>query len=290
MNEAPSRDTEILPRISIVTPSYNQGDYLEATITSVLSQNYPNLEYFIIDGNSTDDSVNVIKRYADRLTYWVSEPDRGQSHAINKGFARATGDIFTWLNSDDRLEPGTLMTVAEEAQKFPDAGAFVGEGRMVNRAGRVVYYKRPAELTFEGFCRWLDHGNFMQPSCFFRRSAWEIAGPLDESIHVAMDVDLWLRMVRRVEFRPIHRLLSTALAHEHAKTQAHPDEMVVDIAIQVIRAGGQEAVRQRLVHAVNVAARQERRRFVNRPLARFVRRGLRYLASRSGIIPATRET
>jgi glycosyltransferase involved in cell wall biosynthesis len=280
MNGAPSRDTDTLPRISIVTPSYNQGDYLEATITSVLSQNYPNLEYFIIDGNSTDDSVNVIKRYADRLTYWVSEPDRGQSHAINKGFARASGDILAWLNSDDRLEPGALTAVADAARQYPHVGAFVGEGRVVNRAGKTVYYKRPDELTFDAFCRWLDGGDFMQPSCFFRRAAWEAAGPLDETVHIALDLDLWLRMVPTVKFAPMNRLLSTSLAHEAAKTRAYPDAMIVDAAIVIIRAGGQEAVRKRLVDAVTVASRHERRRLVNRPLIQFARRSVRYLTGR----------
>jgi glycosyltransferase involved in cell wall biosynthesis len=279
----PSRDIDTLPRISIVTPSYNQGDYLEATIASVLSQNYPNLEYFVIDGNSTDDSLNVIKRYADRLTYWVSEPDRGQSHAINKGFARASGNILAWLNSDDRLEPGALLAVAEAARQYPHVGVFVGEGRVVNRAGQTVYYKRPGELTFDAFCRWLDGGDFMQPSCFFRRTAWEAAGPLDETVHIALDLDLWLRMVRTVKFAPMNRLLSTSLSHKAAKTRARPSEMVVDAAVVIIRAGGHEAVRKRLVDAVALASRHQRRRFVNWPMVRFARRGFRYLAVRAGL-------
>jgi len=269
-----------LPRISIVTPSYNQGAFLDATIRSVLSQEYPNLEYFVIDGNSTDNSVDVIRRYAKHLTYWVSEPDRGQSHAINKGFARASGDILAWLNSDDVFEPGTLRAIADEAARFPDVGAFVGEGRIINGAGKVVYYKRPGHLTFEEMCRWLDGGDFMQPSCFFTRRAWEAAGPLDEDIHIALDVALWLRMVRAVKFRAIDRLLSTSLAHDKAKTQAYRNEMIVDAAITIIRAGGHEAVRRRLVDAVAIASRHERRRLVNRPLVQFVRRGVRYIRRR----------
>ena len=278
-----------LPRISIVTPSYNQGAFLEATISSVLSQDYPNLEYLVIDGNSTDDSVAVIKRYADRLTYWVSEPDRGQSHAINKGFARTSGEILGWLNSDDQLEPGALQAVAEEALRFPDIGAFVGEGQIVNTAGKLLYYKRPGALTFEEMCRWLDGGDFMQPSCFFRRSAWEAAGPLDEAVHIALDLDLWLRMVRVVKFRGMTRLLSTSLAHANAKTQALRDDMVVDAAITIIRAGGHEAVRRRLRDAVAVAARHERRRIANWPAVAFVRRAVRFLARRSAVaVPVVR--
>src|SRR6202521_5828217 len=114
----------LLPRISVVTPSFNQGPYLERTICSVLDQNYPKLEYIIMDGGSTDESVEVIKRYERHLTYWVSEPDAGQSNAINKGLARTTGTIRTWLNSDDYYLPETFETIAEAAEAHPESGAF----------------------------------------------------------------------------------------------------------------------------------------------------------------------
>ncbi len=271
-----------------MTPSYNQGPFLEATIESVLSQNYPELEYFVIDGNSTDDSVSIIKRYSDRLSDWVSEPDRGQSHAINKGFARATGEILGWLNSDDRLEPGALMAVAEEARRLPEVGAFVGEGQIVDAAGKVVYYKRPGDLSFDGMCRWLEGGDFMQPSCFFRRTAWEACGPLDETIHIALDVDLWLRMARAVRFSGMDRLLSTSLRHKDAKTEAYRDEMVADAITVIIRAGGQAAIRRRLVDMVRAASRDERRRQRTRPLRAVLRRGLRLFGAGSDTAPAAR--
>lgn len=234
------------PKISIVTPSFNQGAFLEKTIDSVLSQGYPNLEYILIDGGSTDDSLDIIRKYAPHLDYWVSEKDRGQSHAINKGFARATGEIMSWLNSDDYLEPDALNTVASYAAAHPDAGAFVGTGRKITVGGEITYLKKPGELTFERFCQWLEGGNFMQPSCFFRRSAWEAAGPLDENIHIALDVDLWLRMVKHVRFQAIDALLSTALAHEGAKTTAFRNRMIVDCSLTVIRAGGEPYVRKHL--------------------------------------------
>ncbi|NOZ36719.1 MAG: glycosyltransferase [Gammaproteobacteria bacterium] len=234
------------PKISIVTPSYNQGRYLEATIQSVLDQNYPNLEYVVIDGGSDDNSVEVIKRYEQHLAYWVSEKDKGQSHAINKGFGKVSGDIYAWLNSDDRLEPGALATVAEASAQYPQAAVFVGHGRKADISDNTVYYKDPDELTFERFCQWMDGGNFMQPSCFFRRLAWDEAGPLDVSIDIALDVDLWLKMAKKFSFQKIDQLLSTALVHEEAKTTALINRMKVDCALVVTRAGGGEYVRKHL--------------------------------------------
>ena len=266
-----------LPRISIVTPSYNQGAFIEQTIRSVLDQEYPDLEYIVIDGGSNDNSVDIIRKYSDALTSWVSEPDRGQSHAINKGFAQASGDIFGWLNSDDRLEPGCLEVVADAFMRNPETGVFVGHGRKVDTAGETVYYKKPDELTFERLCGWMNGGNFMQPSCFFRRSAWESAGPLDEDIHIAMDVDLWLRMIKKVEFRPIDRLLSSAVAHEAAKTTADINRMVVDCSLVVARAGGDRFVRERLESLADQLTRCEDRyqKLVQHPLVRFMKPLLR---------------
>src|SRR5512134_129792 len=137
------------PKISIVTPSFNQGKYLERTIRSVIEQDYPNLEYIIIDGGSTDESVEIIRKYEKHLAYWVSEPDRGQSHAINKGFDRATGEIFGWLNSDDWYVPGALKAVAEAFAANPEAGAVVGAGEMVDEEGKLVLRCEPFEVTIE---------------------------------------------------------------------------------------------------------------------------------------------
>jgi len=266
-----------LPRISLVTPSYNQGAFIEQTIESVLDQNYPDLEYIIIDGGSRDSSVEIIRKYQRHLSYWVSEPDRGQSHAINKGMAHASGEICNWLNSDDRLEPGALTAVAEAFMENPDVGAFVGHGRKVDVSGNTVYYKKPDGLSFERLCGWMSGGNFMQPSCFFRRSAWEAAGPLDEDIDIAMDVDLWLRMVRKVPFRPIEKLLSTAVAHPDAKTTAYRNRMVVDCAIVVSRAGGARYVREHLdAMADRLTSYEEvHRRLGRHPLVRLMKPLLR---------------
>jgi glycosyltransferase involved in cell wall biosynthesis len=241
------------PWISIVTPSFNQGEFLEQTIRSVVSQDYPNVEYIIMDGGSTDESLEIITRYQDRLAYWESVPDRGQSHAINKGFSRATGQILGWLNSDDWLEPGALRRVAEEAARYPEVGAFVGEAHVVDPAGNLVLQKKPGELTFDAFCRWLDGDFFMQPACFFSRSAWNASGPLDENLHIALDLDLWLRMIRRVPFRPIDRWLATARRHPKAKTRARRREMYAEAMIVIIKSGGEAAIRPRLIDLVSAA-------------------------------------
>jgi glycosyltransferase involved in cell wall biosynthesis len=263
------------PRISIVTPSFNQGQYIERTIQSVLSQDYPNVEYSVMDGGSTDESPVIIGRYDNRLAYWESVPDRGQSHAINKGFARATGEIFGWLNSDDWLEPGALRRVAQEAISFPGAGAFVGEGCVVDLGGKVQLRKEPGELSFDAFCRWLDGEFFMQPACFFRRSSWELSGPLDESLHIALDLDLWLRMVRRVPFHAIDQWLATSLRHPKAKTRAYRSEMFAEAMIVIIKAGGEAAIRPRLTMMVSAAranAARSRPSRLGRFLARVARR------------------
>ncbi|MBL1432905.1 MAG: hypothetical protein COC09_06605 [Gammaproteobacteria bacterium] len=245
------------PKISIVTPSYNQGEFIEKTIISVLSQGYPNLEYIVIDGGSNDNSVNVIKKHQKEINYWVSEKDNGQAGAINKGFDLASGTIYGWLNSDDQLEPGTLSLVAEEFAKYPQVDVLVGHGKKVNLSGETVYYKEPEELTFESFCNWMSGGNFMQPSCFFRRDAWEQAGPLDEAINIALDVDLWLKMAKKFQFQKIDKLLSTALVHEGAKTTAFVNRMKVDCALVVVKAGGEKYVRKHLDEMADELTRYE---------------------------------
>lgn len=237
------------PRMSIVTPSYNQGEFIEQTIRSVLLQGFPNLEYVVIDGGSTDESVEMIKRYAPWLSDWVSEPDGGQSAAINKGFRRATGDVLAWLNSDDHYKPGTLHKVAAAASAHAEAQVFVGAGQSINPAGEVRKYKKPPdEITLETLYNWLSYReDFMQPSCFFRKRAWENAGPLDETLHLALDLDLWLRMAKAsCRFLSLNELLSTEVVHGEAKTTAFAELSNVNAAIVIINHGGQHAARRYL--------------------------------------------
>ncbi|MCE9616176.1 MAG: glycosyltransferase [Lentisphaerae bacterium] len=181
------------PRISIVTPSYQQVAYLEATIRSVLLQGYPNLEYVIIDNASTDGSVDVIRTYAAHLAGWVSEPDRGQSHAINKGFARCGGDIMAWLNADDLLLPGALLAVGRAWRRRP-FDVLSGHARFIAADGR------PEGLFGATTATAVDHLRLRTPgvpqqATFWSAASWQRHGPLDESLHLVMDLDYWLKLL-----------------------------------------------------------------------------------------------
>jgi len=206
------------PRISVVTPSYNQVAFLEKTIRSVLLQGYPDLEYIVIDGGSTDESVAVIRRYAPWLAHWESERDRGQSHAINKGLARATGDILCWLNSDDYFLPGALRTVGEALADGTGTFAVVGHCVRVWPDGttdkllRGQYRRRRQLLQF--WKRYTMH----QPAIFWRREVSEKVGLLDESQHYIMDFDYWVRISRHFDFRNLDLPLACATYHPAAKT------------------------------------------------------------------------
>lgn len=224
------------PKISIVTPSFNQGKYLEKTILSVIEQDYPNLEYIIIDGGSTDNSVEIIKKYEKHLAYWVSEPDQGQSHAINKGFRLATGEIFGWLNSDDWYHPGALQAVACAFAANPDAGAVVGASEMVAETGQVMPVAS-FPVTRESFCHWIER-YFMQPSCFFSQRAWALCGPLDETLHLVMDLDLWFNISDKFNFVTIENMLSHCFVHSDAKTVSRNAEAYVDVCLEIMKHGG----------------------------------------------------
>lgn len=234
------------PKISIVTISYNQGQFLEKTITSVLDQKYPTLEYLIIDGGSTDGSVDIIKRYANHLTYWVSEKDRGQSHALNKGFAKCTGQMMGWMNSDDYFLPGALDTFAEAWRKNPKAGAWVGDANLVDVEGRTVKVQQPGRLDRESIADWEIHG-FSQPACLFSREAWERAGPIDEDLFIAMDFNLWLGIAKECPFERIEATLAAATIHPSAKTQAYENLKHVEVWMVLMRHGHEELAKRLMI-------------------------------------------
>ena len=207
-----------LPKISVITPSYNQARFIEQTIRSVLLQAYPNLEYIIIDGGSSDGSVEIIRKYDPWLAYWVSEPDKGQSHAINKGFERATGEVLCWLNSDDYYLPGVLLTVGRMLAE--GAGNYVLTGHCL----KVYQDGRPAvkiEGRYENRRRLLQFWKgyqMHQPATFWRREVFEKVGWLDEELHLIMDFDYWARISRHFDFVNVDCALVCCNYHADAKT------------------------------------------------------------------------
>lgn len=223
-------------KITVVTPSYNQGMFLEATILSVLEQNYPNLEYIIIDGGSTDNSVDIIKKYESHLSYWVSENDNGQTEAINKGLMRATGDIVTWLNSDDVYVPGALAAITKFFSERTDVEMVFGDAHIIDQDGRFLFHKKA--LPFDrlmGIC--IGFGLLItQPAAFWRRSVFGKVGYLDASFDFDMDGEFWSRVAAHCRVEHLSRLLALQRYHKQAKTVVnfghrdarHRDEMVIE--------------------------------------------------------------
>jgi glycosyltransferase involved in cell wall biosynthesis len=178
------------PRISIITPSFNQGKYIEQTIDSVLSQNYENLEYIIIDGGSTDNTIDVIRRYERHLAFWVSEPDEGQSHAINKGFKYTTGDVINWLNSDDYYQPYALKFVSEV---FSDTSAKVLCARSRKFSDQEEFISKGTDVYKNNLAKTVGWARIDQPETFFRKQAWDVLKGVNQTLHYLMDRDFWIR-------------------------------------------------------------------------------------------------
>jgi len=227
------------PRISIVTPSYNQGRFLEETIRSVLLQNYPNLEYIVMDGGSTDQSIEIIKRYEDWIDYWVSEDDGGQSKAINTGIQRASGEIVNWMNSDDCLVEGALRRVANAYRTSPEAVAWVGACNFTHEDGEIYQVAAPVVGTRSAFANWGGPDSdpncsawVGQPSCFFSRSAFLQVGGLNPDLHFTMDVELWMKLIESGNFCVLDSTISSARVYPGIKTrQDYPARMAEHVIV-----------------------------------------------------------
>ncbi len=244
MNALSENTQSSKPAIAIVTPSYNQARFLEATMISVLNQGYPRLDYMVVDGNSNDDSAGIIEKYADRLKWWVSEPDSGQYDAINKGFSHTDAEIMGWLNSDDMHFPWTLSVVAEIFSTFPEVEWITSQfPLLVDSEGRVVKCKYRPGYTRKGFFRgenlpggkWYSTGWLQQESTFWRRSLWERAGGyIDASFSSAGDYELWARFFQNAGLYTAQTPLAAFRSHGEQKTGLAPREYF-DECEQVMR-------------------------------------------------------
>ena len=211
------------PKVSIVTPSLNQGKFIEETIRSVLLQGYPNLEYIIIDGGSTDDSVEIIRKYSAWLGYWISEPDSGQSHAINKGWKRASGEILAYLNSDDIYLPGSVITAEKLLAEHPDVSMIYGGCNYIDEQNRITgaFYGEEFDIKQMFF-------NYIvpQPAVFFKKIVLDKVGYLDESLHYVMDRDLWIRIGLELKVKYFPVMFTNMRRHPSAKSTAQIDEFL----------------------------------------------------------------
>ena len=205
-----------LPLVSIVTPSYNQGRFLEVTLRSVLEQEYPNVEYLVVDGASTDNSVEIIRKYASKITWWVSEKDSGQPDAVNKGLHRAQGEIVGWLNSDDVYLPGAIASAVAAFRSHPEAGVVYGDALAIDADGRLFNLMHARQYSLVDL---LAFNIICQPAAFMRRSVLEQANYLNPAYHLLMDNLLWICMADRAPLVYIPQTWAAARYHDQAKNR-----------------------------------------------------------------------
>lgn len=227
-----------LPKISLITPSFNQAKFLEKTLNSVLSQGYPNLEYIVMDGGSTDGSVDIIKHYADELSYWASEPDDGQTDALIRGFSKATGEILGWLCSDDVLEPNSLDEMSRFFLDNPEANVVYGDSLWIDPEDGLI--KSRKEHAFSRSVLLYEHNFIPQPSTFWKRELYREVGGLNPDFNVAMDADLWLRFSEVTDIHHVRKCWSRMRIYPEQKTYRLIDQREVEKKILRERYYGEE--------------------------------------------------
>jgi glycosyltransferase involved in cell wall biosynthesis len=213
------------PKISIITPSYNQAEFLESTINSVLDQQYPNLEYILIDGGSTDGSMEIIKKYQHHFSYWISEKDNGQSQAINKGFKLATGKYVNWLNSDDIFLKDALFTLAHYLESHPSIDIVFGNVLYINSNNEHLY--RSYEIPYSQKITLYGTNHVLQPAALYKKSVIEKIGLLDERLHYTMDHEFWVRIHNAgFHFAGIQDAVAGYRLHNHSKGVSHMHDKI----------------------------------------------------------------
>lgn len=224
------------PLVSIITPSFNQAAFLEETIRSVLGQDYPNLEYIIVDGGSSDGSVEIIQRYAQRLGWWISEGDQGQTDAINKGFAHARGEILAWLNSDDTYLPGAIEEAVDYLESQPEVGMVYGDANLIDQDGQVIGQFPARQTDYRRLRQGYVH--IPQQAAFFRASLWKQVGPLDPTFYFAMDYDLWVRLAKLAPIHYITRTWANFRLHQTGKSVVSDERCWPEMVRVHYREGG----------------------------------------------------
>jgi len=243
------------PCVTLITPSFNQGRFIGQAIESVLEQLTPEVEYLVVDGGSTDGTLDILHSYGDRLC-WISEPDGGQSDALAKGFGRTRGEILGWVNSDDKLAPGALDKIIDTFTRHPRAGLVYGDGVLIDEAG--IESGRAGSEPFD-LWRLVNVADYiLQPSAYFRRTAYEAAGGLDRNLRYAMDWDLWIRLARVAEVVYLPEVLACSRVWHGTKTFTGGWHRIAEISDVALRHTGRRftpAVRQYALQTAGAALR-----------------------------------